>query len=184
MKDVQCHSRMVILIALFLLMAPASSGQDQAKEDEFVKKGLRLSVELVGNNFLKQREAITVKLKLENTSKSPVYIYKRLGFGPAGFRVTILDANNNWVSPTFIRESFPDPVESKDDLRAIEPGKSIEQQIQIPLDFYDIAPGDHTLKIGYVSPVAVDAVPSGLTALTSDDGKLEAKPIRFKVLAP
>lgn len=73
---------------------------------------------------------------------------------------------------------------SKDDLQAIQPGKSIEQQIQIPLDFYEIAPGDHSLKIGYVSPVTADAIPSGLTVLTSNEGKLEAKPLRFKVLVP
>ena len=184
------NSRKVVLITLALLVSPASSrvscGQDQMKEQEasFVKKGLRLSVELVGSELLKPREAITVKLKLKNTSKSPVYIYKRLGFGPAGFRVTILDANNSWVRPTVIAESFPDPVISKDDLQAIEAGKSIEQQIQIPLDFYEITPGDHSLKIAYISPVAEDAVPSGLTVLTSSDGKLEAKPIRFKVLVP
>jgi hypothetical protein len=180
MKDVQC----VILISLVLLVARAGCGQEQAKEESSLVKGLRLSVELVGSELLKPRNIITVKLKLENTTKSPVYICKRLGFGPAGFRVTILDSDNRWVRPTFIAESFPDPVLSKDDLQPIEPGKSIEEQVQIPLDFYEIAPGDHTLKIGYVSPVAVDAVPSGLIALTSDDGKLEGKPIRFKVLLP
>ena len=100
----------IILIMLMLILAlgysGVSCGQDQAKEEEslFVKKGLRLSVELVGSEILKPREAITVKLELKNTSKSPVYIYKRLGFGPAGFRVTILDANNRWVRPTFIAE--------------------------------------------------------------------------------
>jgi len=52
------------------------------------------------------------------------------------------------------------------------------------LNFYEIMPGDHSLKIAYISPVAADAVPSGLTVLTSSDGKLEAKPIRFKVLVP
>ena len=180
--------QMTILIALVLLITPAGSrvsGQSQVKQEESsLAKGLRLSVELVGSELLKPREAITIKLKLENTSKSPVYIYKRLGFGPAGFRVTILNANRSWVRPTFIGESFPEPVLSKDDLQVIEPGKSIEQQIQIPLDFYEITPGDHTLEIAYISPVAADDVPSGLTALTSDDGKLKAKPIRFKVLVP
>ena len=67
-------------------------------------------------------------------------------------------------------------------LQAIEPGKSIEQQIQIPLDFYTIVPGDYSLRLKYVSPVAADSVFDGLTVLTSDDDALEAKPIKFKVL--
>jgi hypothetical protein len=73
-------------------------------------------------------------------------------------------------------------VLTKDDLQAIDGGKSIEESIDIALSHYEITPGDFTLKISYISPVASDAVPTGLTVLTASDGALEAKAIRFKVI--
>ena len=68
--------------------------------------------------------------------------------------------------------------------RQSNPVNPIEETISIRLRDYEIVPGDYTLKIEYVSPVAVDAVPAGLVVLTSDDATLEAKAIRFKVLVP
>lgn len=175
----------LMLVWVVSVHSPVNGKQDKPKDQESpVVKGLRLSTELVGSELLTLRDTITVKLKLENTGKSRVYIHKQLGFGVGGFRVAIVDANNGRVSPRFIAESFPTPVESKDDLQAIEPGKSIEEQINIPLHMYDITPGDYTLRLLYISPVAADAVPKGLTALTSSDDTLEAKPIKFKVLVP
>ena len=120
-----------------------------------VIKGLRLTSELVGDELFYREEAIIIKLKIENTGKSPVYIHTQPGLGPGGFRITISDANNSWVRPNFIRETFPTVVHGKADLRAIEPAKAIEEQLQILLDQYEIAPGDHTLEVAYVSPVTL-----------------------------
>lgn len=70
------------------------------QDDKFpVVKGLQLSVELVGDDLFRPSENITIKFKLKNTGKSPVYIHKQLGFGPGGFRLSILDANDQWVPP-------------------------------------------------------------------------------------
>lgn len=189
MNRTQSKSRRAILIALMLLTATAGSrasyGQDNAKApDTTLVKGVRFSVELIGSERIKLRDVISVKLRLKNTNKSRVYIFKHLGFGPGGFRIAILDANNRGVRPNFIAESFPRPLKSKDDFQAIEPGKSFEEQFTIPLDFYEIVPGDYSLIVSFLSPVpAASEVPSGLKVLTSDD-YFEAKPIRFKVLAP
>ena len=178
-----------MLIALVLILAPAdfraTPGQNKPKDPEVfaVKKGLRFSAEVERELFW-PTSTISVKLRLENTAKEPVYIHKQLGFGSAGFRLTILDDSNRWVPPNMRAETFPTPVRSKEDLQTIEPGKAIEETISVRLLDYEITPGDYTLKIKYLSPVAIDAVPAGLTVLTSDDGPLEAKPIRFKVLVP
>jgi hypothetical protein len=177
----------ILLLVLVMVSADSFANCKQAKSKDPqtpIAKGLRLSVELVGSELLKPGGSIAVKFKLENTGKSPVYISKQLGFGAGGFRVAIVDANNNPVPPNFIRENFPAPVLSKDDLQAIDPGKSIQQQIEIPLEMYNITPGDYSLRVLYISPVAADAVTGGLTVLSSDDDALEAKPITFKVLAP
>lgn len=181
------HKAIVITLVLTVASAgfQAKSGQGKPEESASVtvKKGLQLSAE-VDRELYKPTSIISVKLKLENTGKKPVYIQKQLGFGPAGFRFSILDDNNRWVPPNMLAETSPTPVLSKEDLQAIDPGKYIEETISLRLLDYEITPGDYTLKIKYVSPVAVDAVPTGLTVLTSDDGSLEAKPIRFKVLVP
>ena len=162
-----------------------TSGQDNPSDsDPSIKKGLRFSVEHASGNILKPTSVIPVVLKLENTSKSDVYIYKELGFGPAGFSITILDGNENWVPPKLIAEQFPSPVLGKEDLQVIKAGKAIKETIDIRLRNYEITPGDYTLKIAYRSPVAPTPVTDGLTVLTSDDGPLQAKPIRFTVLAP
>jgi hypothetical protein len=180
---------MAILTA-FVLVVPApdfraDGGQEKAKDsDSSVIKGLRLSVELVGDELFHPKNTITIKVKLKNTSKAPVYLHKQLGIGPGGFRITILDANNSWVPPNIIRETFPTPALSKEDLQAIEPGKAIEQEIDIALFHYEMMPGHYTLKVAYVSPVAPEDATRGLTVLFSEDGKLEAKPIRFKILLP
>ncbi len=188
MKYLKTYCTMVILTAFALVIMPpvfrADCGQEKAKDSNSgVKKGLRLSAELVGDELFNPGETMTIKVKLENTSKSRVYLHKQLGLGSGGFRITILDANNSWVPPNFIRETFPTPVLSKDDLQAIEPGKAIEQKIDIVLQHYEMVPGDYTLKVAYVSPVAPDVATNGLTVLTSQDGKLDAKPMRFKILA-
>lgn len=178
-----------MFIALVLILAPAdfkvTSGQDKPKDPQAsaIKKGLQLSAEIERELFF-PTSIITVKLKLENTGKDPVYLHKQLGFGSAGFRVAILDDSNRWVPPNMAAESFPAPVKSKEDLQGIEPGKAIEEKISVRMLDYEITPGDYTLRIRYISPVAIDAVPPGLTVLTSDDGPLEAKLIRFKVLIP
>ena len=88
------------LTALVVVVALAgfhtTSGQDQSNDpDPGVNKGLRFSVDHASGNILKPTSVITVILKLENISKSDVYIYKELGFGPAGFSITILDGNEN-----------------------------------------------------------------------------------------
>lgn len=186
MKYLKAYCTVAILTAFALMLADgrANSGQEKEKApDSSVIKGMRLSAELVGSDVLNPEQSITIKLKLENTSKSRVYLHKQLGLGPGGFRIGIRDANNSWVPPKLIRETFPSPAVSKEDLQAIEPGKSIEQQLQILLDHYEIMPGDYTLEVAYVSPVAPEDAMKGLIVLTSDDGKLEAKEIRFKVLA-
>lgn len=178
-----------MVIALVLILAPAdfrdTSGQDKPKDPQAsaIKKGLQLSAEIERELF-SPTSIISVKLKLQNTCKEPVYIYKQLGFGSAGVRLEILDESKRWVPPHMRAESFPTPVKSKADLQAIEPGKAIEEKISVRLLDYEITPGDYTLRIRYMSPVAIDAVPAGLTVLTSDDGPLEAKLIRFKVLVP
>lgn len=188
MKFSQCFFKIAILtlvMAMLSVPSPANGEQDKPKDQESsVVKGLRLSTELVGSELLKPQGIITVKLKLENTGKSRVYIHKELGFGIGGIRVAIVDANNNRVAPNLIAESFPTPVRNEEDLQAIEPGKCIDEQINIHLIDYEIAPGDYTLRILYISPVAANLVPKGLTALTSADKTLEAKPIKFKVLVP
>lgn len=188
MKYIQCCSKIGILmlvLAMLSVESPANGEQTKPKDQESaLVKGLRLSAEMVGSELFTPQDIITIKLKLENTGKSRVYIHKQLGFGAGGFRLSILDANNKRVPPNVIRESLPTPVLSKDDLQAIEPGKCIEEQIEIPLPMYEITPGDYSLRVLYISPVAADAVPRGLMVLTSDDDKLEAKPIKFKVLAP
>lgn len=188
MKYLKAYCTMAIFAAFPFVIAladgRANAGQENAKApDSSVIKGLRLSAELVGNHVVNPEQSITIKLKLENTSKSPVYLHKQLGLGPGGFRIGIRDANNSWVPPKLIRETFPAPAVSKEDLQAIEPGKSIEQQLHILLDHYEIFPGDYTLEVAYVSPVAPEDALKGLIVLTSDDGQLEAKGIRFKVLA-
>ena len=189
MNRAQSNSGIAILIALVLLMLHAGSGasfgQDNAKaSDSSLVKGMRFSVELTGSKRFKPHGVILVKLRLKNTSRSRIYIFKHLGFGPGGFRVTILDSNNWGVRPNLIRESFPPPIGSKDDFQAIEPGKSFEEEFTIPLDFYEIVPGNYSLIVSFLSPVpALSDVPSGLKVLTSDD-YFEAKPIGFKVLAP
>ena len=182
------YRRKAIVLGLMVLIASADfsavSGQDKPNESEApIKKGLRLSAELDGEMF-KPQSVVTLKLKLENTGKSPVYIYKELGFGPAGFGMTILDASDNWVPPRIIRDTFPAPVLAKEDLQAIKPGKAIEEKIRISLSNYEMVPGDYTLKIEYISPVAPSSVTRDLAVLTSDDGPLEAKAIRFKILVP
>ena len=178
------HFAAIILVFVFAI-APAGFaaeyGQDE-HSDVVVKKGLKLSAELEGTELFNPKGNLPIKLKLENTGSSPTYIYKELGFGPAGLRISILDANNNWVPRSLIAERFPSPVLTKDDLQAIDGGKSIEESIDIALSHYEITPGDYTLRISYISPVALDAVPSGLKVLTSSDGALEAKAIRFKVM--
>jgi hypothetical protein len=188
MKYFKLYCTMVILMMFALGMVPpifrADSRQEEAKGPESsIKKGLRFSAELVGHEVFNPRETMTIKVKLENTSKSRVYLHKQLGLGSGGFRITILDANNNWVPPNFIRETFPTPVLSKDDLQAVEPGKAIEQKIDIALQHYEILPGEYTLKVVYVSPVAPEVSTKRLTVLTSQDGQLEAKTMRFKILA-
>lgn len=180
-----CCKNVILIVFVSGIAAPnfwANRGQEKAKGPDSSVKGLRLSAELVGDELFNPKETIRVKLKLENTSKSPVYLHKQLGIGAGGFRITILDTNNSWVPPNFVRETFPTPVYSKEDLQAIEPGKHVEQQIDILLDHYTIAPGDYTLKIAYVSPVAPEEATKGLTVLLSEDGTLEAKPIPFVVL--
>lgn len=175
----------VFILALLIAIPFVTYRQDKREEsDPSVVKGVRFSVELVGKELYRQRDSIPLKLRLENTNKSRIYLFKHLGFGPGGFRISIVDANNRGVRPNFIAESFPPPVWTKNDFQAIEPGKSFEQQIQLNLQFYDIEPGDHTLFVSFLSPVpaAVD-VPSGLSILTSSD-YFEAKPIKFKVLYP
>ena len=125
-----------------------------------------------------------LKFRFKNTNKSRVYFFKHLGFGPERFRISILDTNNRQVPRNFIAESFPPPLRSKDDFQAIEPGKSFEERITIPLHFYEIVPGDYTLTVSFLSPIPADRdVPTGLIVLTSDDF-FRAKSIRFKVLAP
>jgi hypothetical protein len=177
-----------IVIAFILIIAPTDfQGQSAEKElqdpESVAVKGLRFFAE-VERELFRPTSTISVKLKLENTGKSPVYIHKQLGFGAGGFRLTILDDGNRRVPPNMLAETLPTPVLSKEDLQAINPGKSIEEKIDVRLLDYEITPGDYTLKIRYVSPVAIDAVPTGLIVLTSNDGPLEAKPIRFKVLVP
>jgi hypothetical protein len=179
-------NRAILVIFAFSIVAsevPLKHGQDKPKESDLsTKKGLRLSAALEGELFT-PKSILSVKLEIKNESKSTVYIYKQLGFGPGGFRLTILDANNSWVPPNLIRETFPDPVLSKEDLKTIGPGKSIEETIEIHLRDYEITPGDHTLKIEYVSPVAPSPVTDGHVVLMAGDGPLKAKDIRFKVLA-
>ena len=189
MKYFRTFCRMAILTVFALVITlpyfPVNSGQEKAKDsDSSVIKGTRLSAELVDDDLFNLGDTIAIKLKLENTGKSPVYMHRQLGFGAGGFRITMVDANNDWVPPKFIRESFPTPAVSKEDLQVIEPGKAIEQRIEILLDHYEVGAGDYTLKIAYVSPVKPDAVPRGLIELSSEDGKLQAKPIRFKILVP
>ena len=121
-----------IILAVIILIASAGfsalSGQDKPIESEAViKKGLRFSAELDGEMF-KPQSVLTLKLKLENTGKSPVYIYKELGFGPAGFAMTILDANDNWVPPRIIRETFPAPVLAKEDLQQLSQVKPLKKK--------------------------------------------------------
>jgi hypothetical protein len=175
----------MLVLAMLSVDSPANREQNKPKDQESsLVKELRLSAEMVGGELYSRQDSITIKLKLENTGKSRVYIHKQLGFGAGGFRLSIVDANNHRVPPNVIRESLPTPALSKDDLQAIEPGKCIEEQIEVSLPMYEITPGDYSLRVLYISPVAADAVPRGLTALTSDDDALEAKPIKFKVLVP
>ena len=178
-----------MLISLMLLTTPAGArtayGQKQAKEeDPSFLKGVRFSVQLIGSARLKPQDVISLKFSFKNTNKSRVYFFKHLGFGPGGFRISILDANNKQVPRKVIAESFPPPLGSKDDFQAIEPGKAFEEPLPIPLQSYEIGPGDYTLTVSFLSPVPDKRdVPSGLLVLTSSDF-FRAKPIRFKVLAP
>jgi hypothetical protein len=171
----------VFLLVLLLAISSLSYGQDKPKTDPSLVKGVRFSVELVGNERFKPGDAITLKLRLKNTNKSRVYLFKHLGLGIGGFRISILDANNRTVPRNFIAENFPPSVWTKNDFQPIEPGKLFEEQITIPLQFYEIEPGNYSLIVSFLTPVpAASDVPNGLTVLTSDD-YFEAKPIRFKV---
>jgi hypothetical protein len=174
----------VFILVLLLAIPFLSYGQDKTKTDPSLVKGVRFSVELVGSARFKPGDSISVKVRLKNTNKTRVYLFKHLGLGIGGFRISILDANNRTVPRNFIAESFPPTVWTKDDFQSIEPGKSFEEQITIPLESYEIEPGDYSLIVSFLTPVpAASDVPSGLLILTSDDF-FGAKPIRFKVWAP
>jgi hypothetical protein len=170
------------LILLLLLAVPFLNYGQGKRSDPSLIKGVRFSVEVVGSRRFRREDSIPVKFRFKNTNKSRVYFFKHLGFGPGGFRVTILDANNKQPGRTVIAESFPPPLRSKEDFQAIEPGKSFEDRFTVDLMSYDIEPGDYSLIVSFLSPIpAASDVPSGLTVLTSDDF-FEVKPIRFKVV--
>lgn len=173
-----------ILTLLLLVAVPALSHAQSKREstDPSLVKGVRLSVEIVGGDGFRRGDSIPVRFNLKNTNKSRIYLFKHFGFGPGGIRISILDANNRAVPRNFIAESFPPAVWTKEDFQPIEPGKSFEEQIQIPLQFYEIEPGNYSLILSFLSPIpAASDVPSGLSILTSDDF-FQAKPIKFRVL--
>ena len=175
---------MKILILVLLVAVPVlSHGQNKRNAvDTSLVKGVRFSVEIVGGNSFRRRDSIPVRFSLKNTNKSWIYLFKHLGFGPGGIRISILDSHNRAVPRNFIAESFPPSVWTKEDFQPIEPGKSFEEQIQIPLQFYEIEPGNYSLIVSFLSPIpAASDVPSGLSILTSDDF-FQAKPIKFRVL--
>ena len=181
------HLLNIKVLTLLFLMAAAFISHGQSKQetaDTSLVKGVRFSVEIGGGGRFRRGDSIPVRFRFKNTNKSRVYLFKHLGLGIGGFRITILDSNNKAVPRNFIAESFPPTVWTKDDFRPIEPGKSFEDQITIPLEFYEIGPGDYSLIVSFLSPIpAASDVPSGLSILTSDDF-FGAKPIKFKVSAP
>lgn len=173
---------MKIFILLLLMAVPVLSQSKRDAEDPSLVKGVRFSVEIVGGNGFRRGDSIPVRFSLKNTKKSRIYLFKHLGFGPGGIRISILDANQRAVPRNFIAESFPPSVWTKEDFQPIEPGKSFEEQITISLKFYEIEPGNYSLIVSFLSPIpAASDVPSGLSILTSDDF-FQAKPIKFRVL--
>jgi hypothetical protein len=91
----------IVAMILLLVLGPASPifyatrGQDErAESDTAIRKGLRLSAELRTPVFTPD-SSMAVKLRLQNTSKSPIYLHKEIGRGPGGFYVTIFDAQNS-----------------------------------------------------------------------------------------
>lgn len=95
MKYFRTFCRMAILTVFALVITlpyfPVNSGQEKAKDsDSSVIKGTRLSAELVDDDLFNLGDTIAIKLKLENTGKSPVYMHKQLGFGAGGFRITMV----------------------------------------------------------------------------------------------
>jgi len=188
MKYLELRTFLAFLALVFVLVGTHGKLSAQGERDDqqerklpVVRKGLLLSTELVGERF-KQDGILKLRVKLENTGDKPICIHKQLGFGAGGFRLTITDDKGRWIPPRFARDTFPAPVQSKADLQTIQPEKSIEQEITIDLSDYAVTPGDYVLMLKYISPVPVDAVTGDIRALTSDDGALEAKPIRFKVV--
>ena len=174
----------VVLVSVpDFVRAQTPQGKGQPSDDPAVKKDVRFTAELLNGGRFWPESNLSIKLKLENIGKTKVYLYKEFGFGPAGFRVALIDKDDRELRPTgVLAESFPMPVETTKDLQVIEPGKAIENVIQIQLSNYDVTPGDYSLVIDYLSPVDA-AVPAtrGLKVLTFSDGLLEAKVIRFKV---
>ena len=190
MFDTKCLKFYAIGLMAIAFMAGTTRAHTQSKkkqserkpEPQATKKGLRLSIELFGQKF-RPKDSLELKMRLKNVGKSPIWIHKDLGFGPAGFLLTITDAKGRWLRSRMVAESFPSPISSKEDLQTIQPGKAIEEDISINLDFYEIAPGAHEVALSYQSPVPSELVPAGLRALTIEDGPLEPKPLRFQVVA-
>jgi hypothetical protein len=136
----------------------ASHAQTATRDDYVLDRmnGLRLSVGLVGRkNAFHRKDTMWIKVRLKNVGKSPITLYKNMGWGwSSSFALILSDSRGKAVRSSFLEDDLPYPPTSREDFVTIQPGETIEQTRDVTLKQYKLrsSRGYH-LTVWYQNPV-------------------------------
>ncbi|MDT7543651.1 MAG: hypothetical protein QOE33_3555 [Acidobacteriota bacterium] len=177
----------IILVLLVSVLCAASFAQESKQEQHLPDrlKGLQLSAELVGGEkSFHKSDTFWIKVKLKNVGKSPITLYKNMGWGwSSSFVLGISDAQGKEIISSFLDDTLTYPRFPRGDFITIKPDETVERKRDVSLKEYEIKKyGTYYVIVWYQSPIPQKFAPKGLKVWATEEGRLESKPVKFEIV--